>query len=291
MSQINQLITLPDGRRLGYNSYGPPDGRPVFYFHGSPSSRVEAALFYEEAFLERLGVRLVAVDRPGMGLSDFLPNRRLLDWPTDLIALADRLEMERFAILAYSLGGPYGLACARAIPARLTRVGIVSGAAAFQNPAAMGEINPGTRRYLELPRQNPLAFRLMLGMMRLSAMYFPGWMAKNASAMLPEADKPVVARPEVQEKFMEMVREALRQGSRGAFQESLLAVTDWGFELGEIHLPILLWHGEADQNIPVSMARLTAEGLPDCQARFFEGEGHLSLFYRLRAEILQALIG
>lgn len=69
-----------------------------------------------------------------MGLSDFQPNRRLLDWPQDVLALVDGLNLERFAILAYSLGGPYGMACAFAIPEHLSKVGMVSGAALFTEP-------------------------------------------------------------------------------------------------------------------------------------------------------------
>ncbi len=100
MPKLNQQFQLPDGRKLGYNEHGSPDGKPLFYFHGSPSSRLEANLYVSEDLLQSLGVRLIAVDRPGMGLSDFQPNRRLLDLPKDLLALADHLNLGRFSILA-----------------------------------------------------------------------------------------------------------------------------------------------------------------------------------------------
>ena len=106
MSELNQQMQLPDGRRLGYDERGPSNGKPLFYFHGSPSSRVESTLYVSEDLLQSLNVRLIAVDRPGMGLSDFQPNRRILDCSQDVVALADHLNIERFAILAYSLGGP-----------------------------------------------------------------------------------------------------------------------------------------------------------------------------------------
>lgn len=128
MSNLNQQFQLPDGRKLGYDERGALDGKPLFYLHGSPSSRVESELYVSDELLHSLGVHLIAVDRPGMGLSDFQPNRHLLDWSNDVIAFADHLNLERFSILAYSLGGPYGMACAHAIPERLTKVGIVSGA-------------------------------------------------------------------------------------------------------------------------------------------------------------------
>lgn len=289
MTTHNQQFQLPDGRKLGYDEHGAADSKPVFYLHGSPSSRLEARLYLSEDLLQSLGVRLIAVDRPGMGLSDFQPNRRLLDFPTDLLALADHLDIERFAILAYSLGGIHGLACARAIPERLTQVGIVSGAALFTEAELMQNVNEGTRKYLTLPRENPFAARLFLGMMTMMIRFAPKLMTASAASNLPAPDRPIVADSNFQAGFIRMLREALRSGTRGAFHESLLSVTDYGFRLQEIQTPIQLWHGEADQNVPVAMARFAASALPKCEAGFYPNKGHLSLFKSHAAEIVRAL--
>ncbi len=290
MTKLNQQFQLPDGRRLGYDEYGAPDDAPLFYLHGSPSSRLEAKLYVSEDLLQSLNARLIAVDRPGMGLSDFQPNRRLLDFPKDVLALADHLKIERFSILAYSLGGPYGLACAYAIPERLTKVGIVSGAALFSEPELIMNINEGTRKFLTMPREKPFLSRLFLWMM-LGVMLrvAPKKFIAGAAAVLPEADRAVVSDPEVQKGFINSVREAMRQGTRGAFHESLLAVTDYGFRLQEIQTPIHLWHGEADQNIPVAMARFVESAVPKCEAGFYPDEGHLSLFKKNAEEIIRVL--
>lgn len=290
MSKLNQQFQLSDGRRLGYDEYGSPDGKPIFYLHGAPSSRVEFSLFGDDALLCSLNVRLVAVDRPGLGLSDFQPNRRLLDFPNDLLALADHLAIGRFAVLAYSLGGIHGLACARAIPERLTKVGIVSGAALFTEAELMQNVNEGTRKYLTLPREHPFAARLFLGMMAMMIRFVPKLMTAAAASNLPAPDRPIVADSNFQSGFVHMLREALRNGTLGAFHESLLAVTDFGFRLQEIQPPILLWHGEADTNIPVAMARFAASAIPQCEATFYPAEGHLSLFKKHAAQIIRALI-
>lgn len=291
MSKLNQQFQLPDGRKLGYDEYGALDGKPLFYFHGSPSSRLESKLYLSEDLLQSLGARLITVDRPGMGLSDFQPNRRILDFPKDVLALADHLRIGRFAILAYSLGGPYAQACAYAISERLTRVGIVSGAALFTEPELMTNINEGTRKFLTMPREEPLLSRLFLWMM-LGVM--PRLAPKNfiagASSVLPEVDRVVVdANTDFQRGFIQMVREATRQGTRGAFHESLLSVTDYGFRLQEIQTPVLLWHGGVDKNIPVEMARFAESAIPKCEAEFYPNEGHLSLFKKNIAEIIRAL--
>jgi pimeloyl-ACP methyl ester carboxylesterase len=290
MPKLNQQFRLPGGGRLGYDEYGPSVGKPLFYFHGSPSARLEFNLFGDEALLQLLNVHLIAVDRPGMGLSDFQPTRSLLDWPKNVLALADAMNIDRFSVLAYSLGGPYGLACAYAIPERLAGVGIVSGAALFTEPDLMQNINEGTRRYLNLPRENPLAAKVFLWMMSAMARFTPRLLIANATSLLPESDRRVVSDPDIQKKFIAMVREALRQGTRGVFHESLLAVTEWGFRLQDIHLPILLWHGEADQNIPVAMARHAASIIPKCEAEFHPNQGHLSLFKSHVGDIIHAVV-
>ncbi len=292
MPNLDQQFQLPNGRNLGYDEHGSSIGKPLFYFHGSPSSRVESRLYVNEELLQSLNVHLIAVDRPGMGLSDFQHNRRILDWSQDVVALANHLNIDQFSILAYSLGGPYGLACAFSIPQRLHKVGIVSGAALFTDPELVKNINEGTRRFLTMPREKPMLSRLFLWMM-LSFMprVAPNRFIAQANSLLPEPDRPIVAEDiAFQRGFLHMMREAMKQGIRGAHYESLLSITDWGFRLQEIKIPIQIWHGDADQNIPVEMARFAAKAIPNCEAKIHPNEGHLSLFKKHVEEIIRKLV-
>ena len=134
--KTSQTIRLKDGRTLGYAEYGTPQGKPVFYFHGFPSSRIDWPLFDTDGMAERINARIIAADRPGYGLSDFKRGRKILDWPDDVIELADALHIERFSVLGISGGGPYALACACRIPARLTTAAIVCGIGPAQAPGA-----------------------------------------------------------------------------------------------------------------------------------------------------------
>jgi len=119
-------MTLSDGRDLGWLELGVPDGWPIFGFHGTPGSRLQLAI--NEAAVRRAGVRLIAPDRPGYGMSTYQPGRRLIDWPSDVVELADHLAVDRFSVMGVSGGGPHALACASVLKERVVVAGIVSGA-------------------------------------------------------------------------------------------------------------------------------------------------------------------
>src|SRR5262252_5487282 len=118
------LLTLRDGRTLAYLEVGSATGAPVFHFHGHGSSRLEALALADAA--ERAQLRLIALDRPGIGYSDPKPGDRLLDWPSDVAEAADQLGIVRFAVQGMSAGGPYALACAHALPDRVSACSLVS---------------------------------------------------------------------------------------------------------------------------------------------------------------------
>jgi len=287
MSRVNQHFTLSDGRMLGYNEYGPIDGKPLFYFHGTPSSRVEWQMFGGEQLASHLHLRVISIDRPGMGLSDFQAGRRLSDWPADVVELADGLGIDHFAVLAFSGGGPYAAVCALAIPDRLTCVGIVSGAGPFPETGVAEGVNPVSRRFFDLCRDKPVRGRLLLRMMGVMAHYAPNRLIEESLAALPEPDQAVLKRPEVRQCYLQTLREAQRRGPCGAQHDTALMVSPWEFRPQEIAVAVHLWHGEADREIPISMGRTLAAALPKSQAHFYPEEGHLSVLVNHVQDILE----
>jgi pimeloyl-ACP methyl ester carboxylesterase len=173
MPHLYQHYTLPDGRRLGYDEHGERDGYPIFYFHGTPSARVEWAFFGTEELTQTLNLRVIAVDRPGMGLSDFQPNRRVTDWPADVCALADHLHLERFGVVGYSGGVPYAAVCAARLPDRLTAVGCVAVVGLFDRAGLTAGMNPHNLRFLEANRDKPWLARLIQRMLAVGARVAP----------------------------------------------------------------------------------------------------------------------
>lgn len=274
-------VTLRDRRVLSYAEFGYPRGHVVFYFHGTPGCRLEGDLLDEAARLQ--GVRLIAFDRPGYGRSDFDEDRSLANWPGDVAELADALGVERFSVIGLSGGGPHALATAALLPERVEAAAIVSGAGS---------------REAQLARRGAIGrffTKIALAMTPLFAWYAAMWAAfwapRTKPWMLPRfIDRKVMKRPDIRERWVVSVRESLRQGGRAMRQDLLLFARDWGFDPRDASaVPVLLWHGDDDKIVPVSVGRYFASEIAGCQATFLPGEGHL-LIVDHASEILAALV-
>lgn len=281
----DQTARLPDGRALGYAEYGDPTGRPIFFFPGAPSSRL---LHPPEGPSLSLGARVIVLERPGFGLSDFQKGRKLLDWPEDVAAFADALGIERFAVAGNSAGGPYAAACAFKIPERVTRAAILAGLGPTDLAGVVEEMPRIRRAGVAVAQRAPWLLRATLWLMgnpnRHPERFFRR-MASGNSAV----DREIMSRPEIQSMLMENFREATRAGVRGFAREAVILSSPWGFRLEDISIPIDVWHGEADANVSLSAARHVASTLPDCRATFLPGEGHW-LFLDHWEDILRSLL-
>jgi pimeloyl-ACP methyl ester carboxylesterase len=287
-TMTDKTIRLPDGRQLGYAEYGDPDGMPLLFFHGTPGSRLQVKGFDSPA--RDVGVRMVAPERPGHGLSDFQPKRTILDWAHDVEVLADSLHLDRFAAMGISGGGPYVAATAYKLPERVTKAAFVSPAGPLTLPDATTSMLPSGRLLFRLARSAPWAVNLMMQNLARS-MNKPERFRKRAlsNRRVPAVDIAVLQDDEVWNTLLAGSREAFRTGTRGATWDFVLCARPWGFRLEEIQVPTFLWHGEADVNAPVSMGRAIARAIPNCQATFVPGEGHLSLARKHMSEILRSL--
>lgn len=269
----DNVLRLRDGRLLGYGEFGDPQGAPAFYFHGFPGSRLEGRLAEEAA--RQAQVRLVAPDRPGMGLSDFKKHRTILDWAADVVELADALGIDRFAVAGVSGGGPYAAACAFQIPQRLIAAGIISGVGPFDASVALGQMNRMNRLLFALGRKAPWSMLVLEWLMAQGARHFADQMMSLMDGAMPESDRALLARPDIRKIMIEDAAEAFRQGATGPAWEAVLHSRPWGFDLGEIRAPVYLWQGDLDTNVPISMGRYQADSIAGCRATFYPGEGHL----------------
>jgi len=273
------VLALSDGRRLGYAQYGRPDGEPVMYFHGHPGSRLEASLAHEAA--AATGFRVIALDRPGYGLSDFQPGRAITGWPADVAQAADALGIESFSVAGASGGGPYALACARQLPGRVVRAAVISGVGPFQVPGSTAGMRWQNRAGFQLCARWPALARTLMRSMHRNISRRPERTIEALARAMSPADAEVVRRPEVRTLLIADITEAFRNGSDGAAHDMVLLGRPWGFSLREINQEVYLWQGEDDTLVPPAMGLYQAEQLPRCHATMIPGAGHLLIVDRM----------
>ena len=275
----HQAIRLTDGRLLGFAEYGDPAGAAVIFFHGEVGSRVLGRSLEVDA--HRLGLRVVAPDRPGLGFSDFRAGRAVADWPADVAELAAQLGLARFAVVGASAGAPYALACAWRLPEQLTatvlagsslpvpireQAGVLSRSAVW----APWTIRPVMTLLAEVSRRSPDQALVR--------------MQESAS----EADRPAFDRPEVRAMFARSMAETFRSGPRGAAHDLRLVTNDWEIPLGEVSIPVDVWHGDADLEVTPGNVRRLVDALPDGRLHVVPGGGH-HLLLTHPGEVLAAL--
>jgi pimeloyl-ACP methyl ester carboxylesterase len=272
---IEGTIVLPDGRRLGFAEFGVPSGKPVFWFHGTPGARRQIPPEARLAAQQR-GIRLIGVDRPGVGDSTphLYPSFR--SWAHDLAVAADHLGIARFGLIGLSGGGPYLLASAHELPDRVVAGAVLGGVAPARGPDAAlgGLVQLGSRfeivfRYLHEP------FGILLTALAWTLRPAASTAFSAFARFSPPADRALFARPEMKAFFLDDLLNGSRWGLRAPIYDLLLFSRPWGFRLRDIRVPIRFWHGDADHLVPLAHARHQARLIPGATLSVRHGESHL----------------
>lgn len=269
-----RLLTLPDGRRLACAEYGDPNGLPVLALHGTPGSRLMFALADGAARLR--GIRLIAPERPGYGLSDYRPSETLARIAEDLSAVADTYGLDRFAIIGVSGGAPFAVAAAASMPDRISLLALV---------CPVGELANGQLRLSRFQRflfrrlaRRPWATRLFFRRLRSMVFRSPDSAYRWLMARLRVPDRELLARPEVRASLQAAMSEGLRPGTEGAAQDLRLYCAPWGLKLADIDVPAIVWQGSDDPVVPPAAAYALARALPNCRLDVIQGAGHYWVF-------------
>lgn len=282
---LHGRVRLPNGRPLGYADYGRPDGPLVLYFHGTPGSRLEPALIAEEALAS--GVRLVAIGRPGMGLSQYQSNRRILDWPADVHCVVDALGYAgtSFGILAMSGGAPYALACVRSMPERLTHVAICSGHA----PLDAHGVTPGNQdRMIEFVERRPRIATALFQVVVRRLFKKSDSVAERVAKSWSAADRQLIfCDPVLYRTLVANLQEAARCGPAGIVADVRLLAQCWGFRLNELPpASISIWQGGCDPIATPSMGHYMHQQLAGSELVINPTAGHVTMLKWHAAEIL-----
>jgi pimeloyl-ACP methyl ester carboxylesterase len=263
--RVEGAVCLGDGRRIDFAEYGPAGGRPVLWFPGTPGGRRQIPPDVRAAASER-GIRLVALERPGVGASSTHAYASILDWADDVEECADQLGIDRFGLVGLSGGGPYVLACAHRLPERVVAGAIIGSVAPSRGEdAAEGGAVALTARFNPFLRamREPLSLGLWAAVRVLRPV------ASQAFDLFvrfsPSGDREVLASPGMKEMFTDDLLHASRRQFGAPILDLVLFGRDWGFSPRDVLVPMYFWHGDEDYIVPVAHGRHLAALVPGAQ--------------------------
>jgi pimeloyl-ACP methyl ester carboxylesterase/DNA-binding CsgD family transcriptional regulator len=278
-------FVLPDGRRLAYSDSGDPAGMPVIFMHGLAGSR--HLRHPDDALLLEQGVRLIIPERPGSGDSDPQINRRIADWPRDVIALADHLKLRRFAVIGYSAGTPYALATALAHPDRVAALSIVAAMPPIDRIDDVRDYSLTFRMSLLVAKYTPSLLAPMLRVMVKGISKNVYRFIEQSLANATEADRRTFEDPRLRASYASGLLAGVKRGEQDFVLEVLLSSHDWGFEPGDLTVPTHFWHGEADKFVSQAGARKLATRIPHSTFGVLPGGGHYVIYSHWREILAQ----
>jgi pimeloyl-ACP methyl ester carboxylesterase len=241
-----QVVRLEDGRGLGVAEFGEPEGRAIFWFHGTPGARRQIPPHARHLARER-GLRLIGVERPGVGWSTPHVYGSVLEFAHDVEELTDLLEVEAFGAVGLSGGGPYVLACAHHMPDRMVAAAVFGGVAPTSGEDAVhGGPLRATRHFHPLMNlwREPLGLFLSAGIRALHPLadqVFDFYLRVG-----PEGDREVLDRPDMRAMFIDDLLTGSREGLRSVVYDVLLFMRPWGFSLRDVDVPTHFWQGDSD---------------------------------------------
>ncbi len=287
MTRREITVKHPDGRAVHALVLGDPgEGRVVVYHHGFPACRLEALLARKHAI--DLNMCVVAIDRPGMGNSDWYPDRKLDEWPEDVSLVLDELGVREFAVLGVSGGTPSAVATAVALPNRVKTLTVVSGMAPMSLPGAQQGTNAVNRFMMQLVQRYPAAGRMAIGGIASAWRAVPTIAELWMGLVLPKQDRALITENTVAATLGRSTAGALKGGVRGVVADYGLLASHWGDLLMQVKVPTMIWHGTADTYVPFAMGRILHERIPGSEFRVVPEGGHF-MMVELLGDILEDL--
>jgi pimeloyl-ACP methyl ester carboxylesterase len=284
------VFWMADGREVEYVEVGDPSGQPVVHLHGTPGTAGSGALLEDAA--RRNGVRLLAVSRPGYGRSTTTPPG-LLTVARDVGELASGLGVEEFVMLGASGGGPFALATAAALPARVRRV-LIAASPGPVHLLAPQHLEPGDVQALELLAAGDVDGAVALvtaearrdfdAMRQLPVDEFEEAM----NGMAPPSEHYFDTRPDERAAFVADFRRAIERYDEFV-RDNLSWLGPWDFDLADVIAPVLLCYGGADAMVPATNGEWLTERLPRATLSIQPDAGHGEVCFGLGEHLFAAL--
>jgi pimeloyl-ACP methyl ester carboxylesterase len=272
---LEGTVAVRDDRRLSFAEYGSRRGPAIVWMHGTPGARRQIPLEIRE-YADRQGVRIIGLDRPGIGSSTPYLYPDILDWTRDLELVLDTLAIDTVRLIGLSGGGPYALAAGAALPERVHGVGVLGGVAPTQGEdAAEGgiiQLAVSLAPLLVMARV-PLGVALTQGIRLVRPLAGPA--LDLYAAVQPPGDKNLLSRPEFKAMFLDDLLNGSRFQTSAPINDLILFTRPWGFDLADVRVPVRWWHGDDDHIVPFRHGQHVVDRLPDATMSVIDGESHL----------------
>ena len=269
----DRLLSLPDGRSLGYREFGDPHGTPVIALHGTPGSRLKYSGSHEAA--AQSGLRLIALDRWGYGLSSDWRGRQIARYADDVTALVNSLGIGRFQITGVSGGGPFAVATAAALGDRVTALALVSPVGLIAGPDGFAKLSPFHSLCFRILPRVPGALFAVFHAQRFGLAVAPKLAMSIAVLRSSEADRQAMRKPQIRAQMTQTFASGLQPGVAGAVCDMALFGRPWGFDFSGVRAATRIWIGDCDRNVPMTAVRALSAALPGCELIEIPGAGHL----------------
>ena len=272
---LEGTVAVRDDRRLSFAEYGSRRGPAIVWMHGTPGARRQIPLEIRE-YADRQGLRIIGLDRPGIGSSTPYLYPDILDWTRDLELVLDTLAIDTVRLIGLSGGGPYALAAGAALPERVHGVGVLGGVAPTQgeDAAAGGIIQLAVSLApLLVVARVPLGVALTQGIRLVRPLAGPA--LDLYAAVQPPGDKNLLSRPEFKAMFLDDLLNGSRFQTSAPINDLILFTRPWGFDLADVRVPVRWWHGDDDHIVPFRHGQHVVDRLPDATMSVIDGESHL----------------
>jgi pimeloyl-ACP methyl ester carboxylesterase len=283
-------IAVGDDRQIGFAEFGDPQGRAVFWLHGTPGARRQIPT-EARVYAEKRQIRLIGIDRPGIGSSTPYQYDTVFAFAEDLRTIADTLGIDKMIVVGLSGGGPYTLACAAAMPDRVVAAGVIGGVAPTTGSDAIGGGLMGSVGLRVAPLLQVAGGPIGVVASALIRLIRPvGSPAVDLYGRVsPEADRQLLARPEIKAMFLDDLLNGSRKQMAAPFADVVVFAREWGFRLDEVKVPVRWWHGDHDHIVPFEHGQHVVAKLPDVELYHLPGESHLAGLGRAE-EILGTMV-
>lgn len=269
------------GRKLAWNEWGAKNGRIVIF---CPGAGMAGSLPFGKEAAERLSLRIITVDRPGLGGSDMDSDKNFESWAKDITGLLNSFGCDTVPVIGFSQGGVFALALgAYGVASSVT---VVSGTDELSYPGVKALLPAQLDGMVQYAEDDPAGLE-----QEIAASASAEWLWHMIETMSSDRDRTFYASEDFAPAYREVLEYGFSQGAEGYARDTILATAPWPFRVEEMNCPVYLWYG-LDDTSPVHSPDhgvILASRIKNAQLTQIEGQGS-AILWTHATEILKEIV-